>query len=481
MRPLITALVCALASFGALAFTTPGVAAGQEPAATDGATDEIDWRGLHRMDERGHSIKRKTPKPPNPIRELAQSAPYRVHVATSDGLKVTITDAYTLERWRLFAASAIHGYAFSNDGYWLYIVHDAGVLSSIAVPTGKARKMATLPMAEGEVVVEVRGHGTRGHRFVTVVVARGPKPVLGQPCGKWTRYRRFSVRFKSNRTKATTVIEKGPHDLRRKRRRKGTSANTRYEVILGKSLMLNNKIGGGSVGKLNRKALPRGSFAMVWMRDSRGVVVKHGRPAKNGCRYRMGLRSFRQPASQRAAWKRQQRWPSWTLPADVQLVRGDLSHQDPSWAPDQMRLVGVRRGIPVLIEPVPRHRGHVAPIAPPTTLWPVVRPGVRALASGTGALRHAEILAEQGDLDSARRQLAAARTRIPKPESSAVAALTKRLAVLEEMRRRRALEFGLPDASMRGRREIPGPGAVLGAQARPTAGGAPPDRPEGTP
>ena len=424
---------------------------------------EIDWRGLYRMDENGHTIKRDPP-PPNPIRELAQSAPYRVHVASSDGKKLTITDAYTLERWRLLEDEAIAGYAFSNDGHYLYAVHGANVLSSVVVETGKASAMSRLELKEGEVVIEVIGHGNRGHRFVTVVVGQGPPPRVGQPCGSWRGLRRLRVRQRSSWPKATVIVEKGPHDLRRKRRKKGTSPNTRYEVLLGSQLMLNNKIGGGSVGKVNRKPLPPRALGFEWMRDSRGVVVKAAAPSLNGCRHRLTLRSFRQPATQRKAWYRQRNWEAWQLPADVELVPGSMDHQDVEWTPDGMRVIGVQGGRAVLIEPLPRHRGHVSVITPPIALWPVVRPGVRSLATGTGVLRHAEILAEQGDLDSARRQLAAALQKdAGKPSPEEVARLRKRLARLDSIRQRRAAELGESDASLRGQRALPVDGGTAAA------------------
>ncbi len=416
--------------------------------------DEVDWRGLYRMNEKGHTIKKERP-PPNPIRDLAQSAPYRIHVATSDGKKVVITDAYTLERWRVFAAEDVRGYAFNNDGAWLYVVHDAGVVSSVNVRNGKAKRMATVKLPDGVEVVEVIGHGKGNHRFVTVVVGKGPRPLVGQPCGTWSGIKRFRIRQKATWPKATVITERGMHDLRLRRRRKGTSPNTRYEVFLGKQLKATNKIGGGSVGVLNRKPLPSRSIGFRWMRDSRGVIVKHRRTTANGCRHRLGVVSFRQPEAQRVAWYRQRRWTRWSLPADVSVVRGDLAHNDVLWAPDGMRVVGVRNGKAVVIEPVARHRGHVAVISPATRYWPAVRPGVRSLVVGTGALRHAEILTEQGDLDTARTQLAAALARTsPKPTEDSVKRLRKRIGKLEVVRRRRALEIGVTDASLRGRRSV---------------------------
>lgn len=422
--------------------------------ADDSAT-EVDWRGLHRMDENGHSIKREPP-PPSPIRELAQSAPYRVHIASTDGKKLTITDAYTLERWRIFAAGRIRGFDFSGGGYYLYVVADDGQLTSIVVSSGNAQPMAKLAIAPDEAVIDVLGHGSQGHRFVTVVVGKGPPPTLGQPCARHTRIRRLRVRQKSSWPEAKVIVEQGMHDLRRRGRRKGTSPNTRYEVLLRSDLMLNNKIGGGSVGKLNRARLPRGVVGFHWMRDSRGVVVKATASAANGCKHRLTVASFRQPPGQRKAWHRQRNWPSWRAPADVDLVLGAYPHEDLQWTPDDMRLVAVVGGYVALVEPLPRHRGHVAVVAPPTTLWPKVRPGVRGLASGTGVLRHAEILAEQGDLDSANEQLALALKRIaPKPAPADVARLRKRIRKLAEIRARRAVEFGVAEASLRGDRQLP--------------------------
>ena len=186
------------------------------------------------------------------------------------------------------------------------------------------------------------------------------------------------------------------------------------------------------------------------MRDSRGLFVLARRKRARGCAHRLTLSSYRQPDSQRPSWKRQHDWLAWALPADVEIVRGDLAHEDPQWAPDGMRLIGYGPGGVVLIEPGERFRGHVSVIAPPSKLWPIVRPGVRSLATGVGSLRMAEILLEQGDLDAAAAAMAAAKAKGGSgSKSSEIKRLRKRLARLEAVRERRAKEFGLPLSALR--------------------------------
>jgi len=90
----------------------------------------------------------------------------------------------------------------------------------------------------------------------------------------------------------------------------------------------------------------------------------------------------------------------------------------------------------VVVEPVPRSAGHVSLIAPPSTLWPAVRPGVRTLATGSGELRHSEILLEQGSLALAEARLAKVAA------SEQRRRLLARLAKLTKVKARRLLEFG---------------------------------------
>ncbi|MCO4760517.1 MAG: hypothetical protein KC502_03390 [Myxococcales bacterium] len=407
---------------------------GKEADATEGKP--VDWRGLDRMDADGRT-KRKDKPPPNPVQQLVQNAPYRVHVATTNGKKVTITDAYTLERRRIFVADAIVGYAFSWDGHWLYIVSGTANLRTVhavAVNTAKARSLGRVTLRKGEHVVEVLGRGKADGVSVAVVIARGKPWQLGTGCKKARRVRR--VRFVQRRGKLVREALEGPHERKFPYRSRRVSPNTRYTVELAGTLNIHGRFGGGGkVERLNKKGLPANSGSVRWMRDSRGVFVIHRR--KGACPHLRGLATFRQPLSQYASWRRQRNWADWRVPGDVQLTRGDLAHQDLSWSPDGMRLVGVTAKGVVLVEPVIRYGKRVALIAPPSTLWPAVRPGVRSLVTGASALRHSEILLEQGNLTAAKERLAKA------PKGVEQARLLKRLAKLQRVRLRRLREFGL--------------------------------------
>ena len=447
-----------------------------EPPAEE-PTEDVDWRGLHRLGDDGKRVKKDEP-PPNPVTALVQNAPYRIHVVSSDGSKVTITDAFTLERQRVFTGAPVRGYAFSGDGAWLYVVRGAGEVAAVEVQTAKARRLGEVRLATGEAVVEVRGHGTRDRPYVTVVVGRGKATEVGGPCQPVTILRRVRLQQRPGK-KVQVITESGPHDLKRRLRSRGTSPNTRMLVELAGGLMSRARLG-SKESRLNGKPMPPRSEGLVWMRDSRGVFVLHGRPKTKGCRYGLGLSSYRQPAAQYASWKRQHDWDMWTLPDSVAIVRGDMAHEDPQWAPDGMRLIGHGpRGV-VLIEPSPRFRGQVSVIAPPSKLWPVVRPGVRTLASGVGALRLAELLLEQGDIDAA--QIEIARAAVPSRKDDAIAREVSRLQArstkLRAVRERRAIEFGVAAASLRsGSDPAPAPNeapAPAPAAPKPPATSVPP-------
>lgn len=424
---------------------SPGVSrradAVEPPAKAEG--DEkgpVDWRGLDRMDPNGRTKRREKP-PPNPVQQLVQNAPYRVHVATTNGTKITITDAYTLERRRIFVAPHIAAYGFSSDGHWLYVAHGTGptrTIVAVAVTTAKARTLGTIRLRRGESLIELRGHGHQGAVHLTLVVGKGGRWRSGAACTKPRNIRRIKFRERPAKPGKPALLGKeqlpGPHELRFPRRRSRVSPNTRYIVELGASLTIRGRFGKDGEGRLNKSGLPARSLGLRWMRDSRGVFVSNQR--RGACRHLKGLASFRQPKSQFASWRRQRDWLAWRVPSHIQLVRGDLAHQDLTWAPDGMRLIGISpRGV-VVVEPVVRHGGHVSVIAPPSTLWPAVRPGVRTIATGSGGLRHAEILLEQGQLD-------AAQARLTQAKSSALRVkLMNRLDKLRRVRTRRLKEFG---------------------------------------
>ena len=413
------------------------------------ADGEVDWRGLHRLDDDGKRLKKDKP-PPSPVTALVQNAPYRIHVASSDGKKVTITDAFTLERRRVFQGAPIHGYAFSGDGFWLYVVHGVGEVVAVDVRSALHRRLGKVRLAGTEAVLEVRGHGDKSRPYVTVVVGRGGSPPVGAACKPSRVLRRIRLQQRAGKA-VRVVVEKGPHDLKRRLRRRGTSPNTRILVELAGGLVSRAKLGSPE-SRLNHKPLPPRAVGVVWMRDSRGVFVLAERPVDRGCRHLLTLRSFRQPDAQRASWKRQHDWQSWSLPKGIDIVRGHMAHEDPAWAPDGMRLIGHGPKGVVLIEPSPRFRKNVSVIAPPSKLWPVVRPGVRTLATGVGTLRMAEILLEQGDIDAAIAQIAAAVAKGGEeqgPPAAEVTRLRRRAAKLSAVRARRATEFGLPLSAMR--------------------------------
>jgi len=433
----------------------------QEPAKAGRATEgEVDWRGLNRLDEDGKRIDKDKP-PPSPVTALVQNAPYRIHVASSNGEKVTITDAFTLERRRVFAGGPILGYSFSSDGHWLYVVHGKGLVKAVDVRTARARPLGQARLRAGESVVEVRGHGNRQRPYVTVVIGKGAAASPGGACRSIRVKRRLRLQQRPGKP-IQRIVQAGPHELKRRLRRRGTSPNTRMLVELDGNLMSRARLG-SRPGRLNGSSLPPRSAGIVWMRDSRGLFVLAHRRARRGCRYRLTLRSFRQPQNQRPSWKRQHDWTTWSLPADVEIVRGDQSHEDPQWAPDGMRMIGHSPAGVVLIEPSPRFRDHVSVIAPPSKLWPVVRPGVRSLATGVGSLRMAEILLEQGDLDAAIVAMKApSKPDQAPPKAGEIARLKKRLNKLQSVRARRAKEFGVPLATLRSGEE---PGAQTAPQA----------------
>ncbi len=408
-----------------------------KPAPPQAAPGEIDWRGL---DE---DARRKQRASVGTIAPLVKNAPYRIEVASADATKISITNAFTLERRRLLEAPIVHGFAFSKDGAWLYAVH-ANValkleLSAVDVDTAKVNPFGTLDLQANEVVVDVLGDGSLTNYDVTLLIGAGAAPNTSG-CGTWTGQRRVRIR-KDPAGKALAKMEAraGWPDTAAGGNLGSTAPNTKYRIGLANgSLLAFGRFGGGDL-KLNRSAVPAGVFHLEWMGDSDGVAALYPRQAAAHCVQHVGVRAYRRGDGKTPGWA------EWTLPDPIDIARRDLARR-PDWTPDLMRLIGVEpRGI-VLIEPAPRFRGQVALIAPPSTLWPLVRPGARPLATtASGGLRMAELLMEQGDLDTAQKTLA----KDGKAGGPDVNKLQARLKKLLEVRQRRAQELQLDVRDLR--------------------------------
>jgi len=431
----VIGLTMALVVFAAPALAQPivprpisgGAAASGRPQPAAAKPGEVDWRGIET--DPAH---RKARPSASPVTALVKNAPYRVEVATTDGQKVMITNGYTLERRRVFEAPAIAGVAFSPDGAWLYVVTGTGEIVALAADSAKASSLGRVALHPGEVVVEVVGQGSAETQAVTVLLGEGPAPLVGS-CGTWNHPRRASLqRDAAQRALARAEFRDGWPEPGASEHTAAVSPNTRYRVrINGGNLVAAGRFGAGDV-QINRSPVPAGASSLQWMRDSEGVIVASARKPAGACRYRLGLRAYRDTEGSGG-------WSEWTLPESVEVTRGDV-REGLSWAPDGMRLVGVdSRGV-VLVEPAPRHRGQVALIAPPSTWWPRIRPGVRPLAPPTSAqgstLRHPELLLEVGDLDAAGKLLAQSREAGPELQR-----LKQRLERLVEVRERRAQEL----------------------------------------
>lgn len=431
---------------------------GPKPAPPATPPGEVDWRGLEEGHKTGHHAA-------SPVTALIKNAPYRVEIATTDGAKVSITNAFTLERRRVYEAPAILGLAFSPDGAWLYVVNGAGEVLAVDVDSARTQPLGKVALKAGEVVVDVVGAGSMEAPDATVLLGQGPEPVLGQ-CGAWTGPRRARLhRDPTVKSPGKPEWKDGWPDDASTPRLAAVSPNTKYRVtIQGGNLLAAGRFGGGDF-KLNRTQVPGNVTDLDWMRDSEGLVATWPRRAQGTCRHLLGLRAWRHPGEK----SKESGWNEWTLSETVEVVRGDLPRAV-QWAPDGMRLMGVdARGV-LLIEPAPRFRGPLALVAPASKLWPKLRPGVRALASTAGgALRLTELLMEQGDLDAARKQLAL--------DGAAggpdVQRLQQRLAKLEEVRLRRAEELHLDLNELRSQKMArpkpaepqPSPQATLPPQA----------------
>lgn len=390
---------------------------------------EIDWRGL------GDGSKKKTPHDAN-VAAIIRNAPYRVEVATSDGKKLSLTNAFTLERRRIFDGPTVAAYGFSPDGAWLYVVTETGQLFAIEPDLATVEKLGTLQKTPEQVIVDLQGAGNTGQLDFQVLLAKGKPPEVGT-CPTWTEPTRVRVRREAM-AKGNAKLEtltgwpetKTAHSS-------AISPNTKYRAqIHDGSLTASARFGGGEF-KLNRTVVPGNVLDLQWMRDSDGLVALLPRKPASGCKQRPGIRVWRDDDKPGAVG-----WQEWTAPEALELVRPDV-HAGLDWAPDGMRLLGVMPQGVVVVEPAPRFRGNLSLIAPPQKLWPKFRPGQRALpASAPPAQRHAELLMEQGDLDATRKLLKGVNENDAKP-------LFARLRKLEEVRQRRAEELLLDSAELR--------------------------------
>lgn len=408
-----------------------------KPAPPQAAPGEIDWRGL---DE---DARRKQRASAGTIAPLVKNAPYRIEVASADANKISITNAFTLERRRLFEAPIVHAFAFSKDGAWLYAVHGklpAKVeVSAVDVDTAEVLPFAALDLQSGEVIVDVLGDGALANFDVTLLIGTGPA-ANPSTCTTWSGQRRVRIR-KDPAAKAAAKVEPraGWPETTVPSNLGGTAPNTKYRISLANgSLVALGRFGGGDI-KLNRSATPVGVIHLEWMGDSDGVAALFPRKANANCPQHLGVRVYRHGDGKTPGWA------EWTLPDQVEIARQDLLRR-PDWTPDSMRLIGVEpRGV-VLIEPAPRFRGQVALIAPASSVWPQVRPGARPLATtANGGLRMAELLMEQGDLDAAQKTLA----KDGKAGGPDVNKLQTRLKKLLEVRQRRAQELQLDVRDLR--------------------------------
>ncbi len=393
--------------------------------------NEIDWRGL------GEGPKKKLGGHDSAVADLIRNAPYRVEVATTDGTKLSLTNALTLERRRVFDGPTVAGFGFAPDGAWLYVATNDGELFAVEPDSAAVEKIGKVPMAAEQVIVELVGGGSATQHEFTLWLAKGPAPATGT-CPGWRDLQRVHVRHTPGaRGAAIAPAQPGWAEPPEAGRTNPTSPNTKYRAQIDNGALLAVARFGGGQFKLNRTALPNNVTDLQWMRDSDGVVGTFARKPASGCRQRPGVRVWRDDNRSNAVG-----WQEWTTPENLDIARPDV-HAGLQWAPDGMRLLGTDpRGV-VLIEPSPRFRGPVALIAPPSKLWPKFRPGVRSLpASAAPAYRHAELLLEQGDLDAAAKLLRGVKEADAK-------ALVQRLKKLDDVRLRRSEELQLDLADLR--------------------------------
>ena len=381
---------------------------------------------------------------PDPRLKRLQATPYKIEVATADGAKLLLTDALTLERRKLLDKPGLAAVAFSPGGEWLYAVANDGEVLAVEPDKAKVVTVGRVLVRPGEFIVDAVGLGPADQWALQVLVASAAQqPKAG--CALWKMPHRIVMRRGIGASApATTEVKDGWPDDQRGPRLAAVSPNTRYRAqVVGPVVQAEGRFGAAS-GQLSRTPLPSNVFALEWMHDSAGLGVLSAKRADGACAARVGLRVLRDDTGKKAGWD------EWTLPDSVDLVRGDQPGQNPNLLVDGMRWLGVEaRGV-VLIEPLPRFRGKLALVAPPSVAWPKVRPGIRPQASISGGnLRLVELMMETGDLDSAEDELAAIGAASRPAE---VAKLKARLAKLTDVRARRAPELRLTLDDLRSQR-----------------------------
>lgn len=373
---------------------------------------------------------------------LLANSPYKVEIASSDGNKVMVTNALTLERRRLWERRGIAALAFSPDGVWLYAVTKSGEVVAIDSDGGSVTALGKVPVRAGEQVVDAIGTGPADHFAVSVVLAGATGGPLA--CPHWTSPRRVLLRRPVAGGGTQLEAREGWPDDQRTPRTSVISPNTRWKAsIVGPTLVSEARFGGNG-GTISKSPLPAGASQIDWMRDSAGMAVLYPRRAASGCPAALGARFFRLEGGA---------WGEWTLPDSVDVARSQLPWSVAAAAPDGMRWLGVEsRGV-VLVEPWPRFRPRIALVAPYSEVWPKMRPGVRPLpALSGGVLRLAELLMESGDLDAAEDELQRHAASAP---ATAVAKVRARLAKLQDVRLRRVQELGLKADDVRSRKGVP--------------------------
>ncbi len=419
---------------------------------------EVDWRGL---DEDG---KRKGKPAASPVTALIENAPYRVEIASSDGQKVLITNAFTLERRRVLQVGSVAGFGFSGDGTWLYVATSQGEVTAVDAETAKTQPLGRAALRAGEVIVDLLGAGDATSQDLTLLIGQGNAPTPGN-CSPYTGQRR--VRIRRDNSQPGPIKQEShegwPNEALRQQLT-AVSPNTKYKVTAAAgALMATGRFGGGDL-RIHRTPVPPALVDLDWMRDSNGLIGTWPRKADHGCPHLLSLRAWRAGIDK----GKEPGWHEWNLPETIQVVPGDRQRAL-SWAADGMRFVAVAPAGVMLVEPAPRFRGVLALVAPPSTVWPKLRPGVRALATVAGGnLRLAELMMEQGDLDAATKQLAVD-GRGGGPD---VTRLQGRLTKLIALRERRAQEWQVPLDDLRSQKSGK-QGVPLPVQPTPTPGVAP--------
>lgn len=370
---------------------------------------------------------------------LFQQTPARVEVASANETQVLMTNAFTLERRNVQSLPDVRALGFAASGDTLYAFTASGDWHAIDPDKASSVLLGKVPLQDGEVVVDTLPvAGADGQHAIGVVLARAADG--GQSC-------QSALRLLALRRVESGPVTAQPLALKpRSERLVAGAPNTRHTAAAQQgALQLTGHFGAGS-GKASSAPLPAGLFRITWQRDSQGLVGLYRRPAQGACKDRLGARVWRREASG---------WQEWTLPDDLELVRGDVMQQEPQLAPDGQRMVAWNGGGVFLVEPAARFRGHLGQIAPASQVVAKIRPGVRPLATRyQGYARVVEQLLETGDLDAAEAQLAY----VP-PVDKQRPALQARLVKLQEVRLRRAKEWSVALRSLRSDQSAPEPAA----------------------